>query len=142
MAVLSHRHVCQTERLALCVCLRGGRGVCPASVPHPLVRKAHAYRTTPCLMSLRSAWQAWPSQVDSEPFAFQVRGREGEVLYILDATNPRHSNWLRFVHEAPSQEQKNLAAIQVGPWLPPGAVLGVGRELTSHRTPCFTLIPR
>ncbi|CAK7317070.1 Rho GTPase-activating protein 20 [Vulpes lagopus] len=42
----------------------------------------------------------------------QVRGSKGEVLYILDATNPRHSNWLRFVHEAPSQEQKNLAAIQ------------------------------
>lgn len=48
-----------------------------------------------------------------EPFLFQVRGSKGEVLYILDATNPRHSNWLRFVHEAPSQEQKNLAAIQV-----------------------------
>lgn len=44
---------------------------------------------------------------------FQVRGSKGEVLYILDASNPRHSNWLRFVHEAPSQEQKNLAAIQV-----------------------------
>ncbi|KAB0343698.1 hypothetical protein FD754_020624 [Muntiacus muntjak] len=44
---------------------------------------------------------------------FSVRGSKGEVLYILDATNPRHSNWLRFVHEAPSQEQKNLAAIQV-----------------------------
>ncbi|XP_010856619.1 PREDICTED: PR domain zinc finger protein 5 isoform X6 [Bison bison bison] len=43
-----------------------------------------------------------------------VRGSKGEVLYILDATNPRHSNWLRFVHEAPSQEQKNLAAIQEG----------------------------
>ncbi|XP_069878152.1 PR domain zinc finger protein 5 isoform X1 [Dipodomys merriami] len=45
---------------------------------------------------------------------WEVRGRKGEVLYILDATNPRHSNWLRFVHEAPSQEQKNLAAIQEG----------------------------
>nr|XP_012601312.1 PR domain zinc finger protein 5 isoform X4 [Microcebus murinus] len=45
---------------------------------------------------------------------WEVRGSEGEVLYILDATNPRHSNWLRFVHEAPSQEQKNLAAIQEG----------------------------
>ncbi|XP_036089332.1 PR domain zinc finger protein 5 isoform X1 [Rousettus aegyptiacus] len=45
---------------------------------------------------------------------WEVRGREGEVLYVLDATNPRHSNWLRFVHEAPSQEQKNLAAIQEG----------------------------
>uniref|UniRef100_G1P685 Zinc finger protein n=1 Tax=Myotis lucifugus TaxID=59463 RepID=G1P685_MYOLU len=45
---------------------------------------------------------------------FQVRGSQGEVLYVLDATNPRHSNWLRFVHEAPSQEQKNLAAIQEG----------------------------
>ncbi|XP_021092099.1 PR domain zinc finger protein 5 isoform X3 [Heterocephalus glaber] len=44
---------------------------------------------------------------------WEVRGSKGEVLYILDATNPRHSNWLRFVHEAPSQEQKNLAAIQV-----------------------------
>lgn len=44
---------------------------------------------------------------------FQVRGSKGEVLYILDASNPRHSNWLRFVHEAPSQDQKNLAAIQV-----------------------------
>lgn len=44
---------------------------------------------------------------------FQVRGSKGEVLYVLDASNPRHSNWLRFVHEAPSQEQKNLAAIQV-----------------------------
>ncbi|XP_041614469.1 PR domain zinc finger protein 5 isoform X3 [Vulpes lagopus] len=43
---------------------------------------------------------------------WEVRGSKGEVLYILDATNPRHSNWLRFVHEAPSQEQKNLAAIQ------------------------------
>uniref|UniRef100_A0A493T3M0 PR/SET domain 5 n=1 Tax=Anas platyrhynchos platyrhynchos TaxID=8840 RepID=A0A493T3M0_ANAPP len=42
----------------------------------------------------------------------KVRGSKGEVLYILDASNPRHSNWLRFVHEAPSQEQKNLAAIQ------------------------------
>uniref|UniRef100_A0A452R274 PR/SET domain 5 n=1 Tax=Ursus americanus TaxID=9643 RepID=A0A452R274_URSAM len=44
---------------------------------------------------------------------WEVRGSKGEVLYILDATNPRHSNWLRFVHEAPSQEQKNLAAIQI-----------------------------
>ncbi|XP_058293016.1 PR domain zinc finger protein 5 [Hylobates moloch] len=56
---------------------------------------------------------------------WEVRGSKGEVLYILDATNPRHSNWLRFVHEAPSQEQKNLAAIQdknLGPaecfWMP------------------------
>ncbi|XP_040186184.1 PR domain zinc finger protein 5 isoform X1 [Rana temporaria] len=45
---------------------------------------------------------------------WEVRGNKGEVLYVLDATNPRHSNWLRFVHEAPSQEQKNLAAIQEG----------------------------
>ncbi|XP_065541999.1 PR domain zinc finger protein 5 isoform X8 [Lathamus discolor] len=45
---------------------------------------------------------------------WEVRGNKGEVLYILDASNPRHSNWLRFVHEAPSQEQKNLAAIQEG----------------------------
>ena len=46
-------------------------------------------------------------------FAFQVRGSKGDVLYILDASNPRYANWLRFVHQAPSQEQKNLAAIQV-----------------------------
>lgn len=46
-------------------------------------------------------------------FSFQVRGSKGDVLYILDASNPRHANWLRFVHQAPSQEQKNLAAIQV-----------------------------
>ncbi|XP_060102831.1 PR domain zinc finger protein 5 isoform X4 [Heteronotia binoei] len=45
---------------------------------------------------------------------WEVRGNKGEVLYVLDASNPRHSNWLRFVHEAPSQEQKNLAAIQEG----------------------------
>ncbi|KAM7051858.1 PR domain zinc finger protein 5 isoform 2-T2 [Acridotheres tristis] len=45
---------------------------------------------------------------------WEVRGSKGEVLYILDASNPRHSNWLRFVHEAPSQQQKNLAAIQEG----------------------------
>ncbi|KAK9398905.1 PR domain zinc finger protein 5 [Crotalus adamanteus] len=45
---------------------------------------------------------------------WEVRGKKGEVLYVLDASNPRHSNWLRFVHEAPSQEQKNLAAIQEG----------------------------
>lgn len=83
--------------------------------------------------------QVLPSRVDSEPFAFQVRGSEGEVLYILDATNPRHSNWLRFVHEAPSQEQKNLAAIQVGPSLPAGAVLREGSEPTSNRTPCFDI---
>lgn len=47
-------------------------------------------------------------------FSFQVRESKGDVLYILDASNPRHANWLRFVHQAPSQEQKNLAAIQVG----------------------------
>lgn len=46
-------------------------------------------------------------------FLLQVRGSKGDVLYILDASNPRHANWLRFVHQAPSQEQKNLAAIQV-----------------------------
>ncbi|XP_041120936.1 PR domain zinc finger protein 5-like isoform X3 [Polyodon spathula] len=45
---------------------------------------------------------------------WEVRGSKGEVLYILDASNPRHANWLRFVHQAPSQEQKNLAAIQDG----------------------------
>ncbi|XP_019389579.1 PREDICTED: PR domain zinc finger protein 5 isoform X3 [Crocodylus porosus] len=45
---------------------------------------------------------------------WEVRGSKGEVLYVLDASNPRHSNWLRFVHDAPSQEQKNLAAIQEG----------------------------
>ncbi|XP_077156540.1 PR domain zinc finger protein 5 isoform X2 [Paroedura picta] len=45
---------------------------------------------------------------------WEVRGNKGEVLYVLDASNPRHSNWLRFVHEAPSQEKKNLAAIQEG----------------------------
>lgn len=46
-------------------------------------------------------------------FFSQVRGNKGDVLYILDASNPRYANWLRFVHQAPSQEQKNLAAIQV-----------------------------
>ncbi|KAF5888572.1 PR domain zinc finger protein 5 isoform X2 [Clarias magur] len=45
---------------------------------------------------------------------WEVRGNRGDVLYILDASNPRHANWLRFVHQAPSQEQKNLAAIQDG----------------------------
>ncbi|ROL47040.1 PR domain zinc finger protein 5 [Anabarilius grahami] len=44
---------------------------------------------------------------------WEVRGNKGDVLYILDASNPRHANWLRFVHQAPSQEQKNLAAIQL-----------------------------
>ncbi|KAK1875536.1 PR domain zinc finger protein 5, partial [Dissostichus eleginoides] len=45
---------------------------------------------------------------------WEVRGSKGDVLYILDASNPRYANWLRFVHQAPSQEQKNLAAIQDG----------------------------
>lgn len=45
----------------------------------------------------------------------QVRGSKGDVLYVLDASNPRYANWLRFVHQAPSQEEKNLAAIQVQP---------------------------
>ncbi|XP_068448837.1 PR domain zinc finger protein 5 [Clinocottus analis] len=45
---------------------------------------------------------------------WEVRGSKGDVLYILDASNPRHANWLRFVHQAPSAEQKNLAAIQDG----------------------------
>ncbi|XP_068960987.1 PR domain zinc finger protein 5 isoform X2 [Petaurus breviceps papuanus] len=45
---------------------------------------------------------------------WEVRGSKGQVLYVLDASNPRFSNWLRFVHEAPSPEQKNLAAIQEG----------------------------
>lgn len=45
---------------------------------------------------------------------WEVRGSKGDVLYILDASNPRHANWLRFVHQAPAAEQKNLAAIQDG----------------------------
>ncbi|XP_074084432.1 PR domain zinc finger protein 5 isoform X3 [Macrotis lagotis] len=45
---------------------------------------------------------------------WEVRGSKGQVLYVLDASNPRFSNWLRFVHEAPTPEQKNLAAIQEG----------------------------
>ncbi|OCT99904.1 hypothetical protein XELAEV_18005688mg [Xenopus laevis] len=56
-----------------------------------------------------------PNEVDEDidnRLMWEVRGNKGEVLYVLDATNPRHSNWLRFVHEAPSQEKKNLAAIQ------------------------------
>ncbi|XP_053559578.1 PR domain zinc finger protein 5 [Bombina bombina] len=58
-----------------------------------------------------------PNELDDnmdKRLMWEVRGNKGEILYILDATNPRHSNWLRFVHEAPSQEQKNLAAIQEG----------------------------
>ncbi|XP_063316109.1 PR domain zinc finger protein 5 isoform X2 [Pelobates fuscus] len=58
-----------------------------------------------------------PNEVDENMdnrLMWQVCGNKGDVLYVLDATNPRHSNWLRFVHAAPSQEQKNLAAIQEG----------------------------
>ncbi|XP_033015764.1 PR domain zinc finger protein 5 isoform X3 [Lacerta agilis] len=58
-----------------------------------------------------------PQELDEDTdcrLMWEVRGNKGEVLYILDASSPRHSNWLRFVHEAPSQEQKNLAAIQEG----------------------------
>uniref|UniRef100_A0A8C1Y0K1 PR domain containing 5 n=1 Tax=Cyprinus carpio TaxID=7962 RepID=A0A8C1Y0K1_CYPCA len=44
---------------------------------------------------------------------WEVRENKRDVLYILDASNPRHANWLRFIHQAPSQEQKNLGAIQV-----------------------------
>ncbi|XP_060634985.1 PR domain zinc finger protein 5 isoform X2 [Anolis sagrei] len=58
-----------------------------------------------------------PQELDEDTdcrLMWEVRGNKGEVLYVLDASNPRHSNWLRFVHEAPSQEQKNLAAIQEG----------------------------
>ncbi|XP_063057852.1 PR domain zinc finger protein 5 isoform X3 [Engraulis encrasicolus] len=58
-----------------------------------------------------------PSDMDEsmDPrLMWEVRGTKGDVLYILDASNPRHANWLRFVHQAPSQEQKNLAAIQDG----------------------------
>lgn len=58
-----------------------------------------------------------PSDLDEsmDPrLMWEVRGTKGDVLYILDASNPRHANWLRFVHQAPSQEQKNLAAIQDG----------------------------
>ncbi|XP_053259489.1 PR domain zinc finger protein 5 isoform X3 [Podarcis raffonei] len=58
-----------------------------------------------------------PQELDEDTdcrLMWEVRGNKGEVLYVLDASSPRHSNWLRFVHEAPSQEQKNLAAIQEG----------------------------
>uniref|UniRef100_A0A8C6MA47 Zinc finger protein n=1 Tax=Nothobranchius furzeri TaxID=105023 RepID=A0A8C6MA47_NOTFU len=58
-----------------------------------------------------------PSELDDGSdtrLMWEVRGSKGDVLYILDASNPRHANWLRFVHQAPSQEQKNLAAIQDG----------------------------
>uniref|UniRef100_A0A8C1XX85 Zinc finger protein n=1 Tax=Cyprinus carpio TaxID=7962 RepID=A0A8C1XX85_CYPCA len=44
---------------------------------------------------------------------WEVRENKRDVLYILDASNPRHANWLRFIHQAPSQEQKNLGAIQL-----------------------------
>uniref|UniRef100_A0A8C6U0S6 Zinc finger protein n=1 Tax=Neogobius melanostomus TaxID=47308 RepID=A0A8C6U0S6_9GOBI len=58
-----------------------------------------------------------PSELDESSdtrLMWEVRGSKGDVLYILDASNPRYANWLRFVHQAPSQEQKNLAAIQDG----------------------------
>uniref|UniRef100_A0A9J7ZYL7 Zinc finger protein n=1 Tax=Cyprinus carpio carpio TaxID=630221 RepID=A0A9J7ZYL7_CYPCA len=45
---------------------------------------------------------------------WEVRENKRDVLYILDASNPRHANWLPFIHQAPSQEQKNLGAIQDG----------------------------
>ncbi|XP_043930933.1 PR domain zinc finger protein 5 isoform X2 [Protopterus annectens] len=57
--------------------------------------------------------QELDSSMDSR-LMWEVRGSKGDVLYILDASNPRHSNWLRFIHQAPSQQQKNLAAIQEG----------------------------
>ncbi|CDQ73250.1 unnamed protein product [Oncorhynchus mykiss] len=59
-----------------------------------------------------------PSELDESTdtrLMWEVRGNKGDVLYVLDASNPRHANWLRFVHQAPSQEEKNLAAIQVQP---------------------------
>lgn len=71
-----------------------------------------------------SAFYLWSTQSSFVFFPLpQVRSSKGDVLYILDASNPRHANWLRFVHQAPSQEQKNLAAIQValplsGQWIP------------------------
>ncbi|CAL8273773.1 unnamed protein product [Arctogadus glacialis] len=58
-----------------------------------------------------------PAEVDDSSdtrLMWEVRGGKGDVLYVLDASNPRHANWLRFVHQAPSQDQKNLAAIQDG----------------------------
>uniref|UniRef100_A0A4W6E368 Zinc finger protein n=1 Tax=Lates calcarifer TaxID=8187 RepID=A0A4W6E368_LATCA len=58
-----------------------------------------------------------PSELDESSdtrLMWEVRGSKGDVLYILDASNPRYANWLRFVHQAPSQQQKNLAAIQDG----------------------------
>ncbi|KAM8745678.1 PR domain zinc finger protein 5 isoform 2-T2 [Acanthopagrus schlegelii] len=58
-----------------------------------------------------------PNELDESSdtrLMWEVRGSKGDVLYILDASNPRYANWLRFVHQAPSQEQKNLAAIQDG----------------------------
>ncbi|XP_036834235.1 PR domain zinc finger protein 5 isoform X1 [Oncorhynchus mykiss] len=58
-----------------------------------------------------------PSELDESTdtrLMWEVRGNKGDVLYVLDASNPRHANWLRFVHQAPSQEEKNLAAIQDG----------------------------
>lgn len=79
---------------------------------------------SPALMCVEPGWPVRAREgagsektaVDESPpwlFPFQVRGNKGDVLYILDASNPRHANWLRFVHQAPSPEQKNLAAIQV-----------------------------
>lgn len=87
-----------------------------------------------------AAPRPWPSPSAGlsviSGFVLQVRGSQGEVLYILDATNPRHSNWLRFVHEAPSQGQKNLAAIQVS--LCASRVLGSARGSPSYScAPCF-----
>lgn len=109
---MRHGHIC--HRHGPRVCLRGA-GCLPSVCATPRREEGLCFRRALCETSAPPAGQALPSRPDSEPFALQVRGREGEVLYVLDATNPRHSNWLRFVHEAPSQEQKNLAAIQVGP---------------------------
>lgn len=123
-----------------CACVCGGQGL-PSVCATPRREDGLCFRRAPCETSAPPAGQALPSRPDSEPFALQVRGREGEVLYVLDATNPRHSNWLRFVHEAPSQEQKNLAAIQVGPPGPAGAVrVGVGRRLSTLAA--LTAVPR
>ncbi|KAG7255784.1 hypothetical protein CRUP_030131, partial [Coryphaenoides rupestris] len=80
-----------------------------------------------------------PGEVDETSdtrLMWEVRGSKGDVLYVLDASNPRHANWLRFVHQAPSQDQKNLAAIQRHGG---GGGRGGGRELVIKKEdhPCL-----
>ena len=45
-------------------------------------------------------------------FDFQIADENNDMRYLVDAADPRKSNWLRYINSAMTEESVNLDAVQ------------------------------